>query len=115
MSLPLLAVVAGLWLILVVISLFFRMASAVGLAALGSGIAVVLAGWLWLAVVGSQDGIPWWYFLPRFRGYQMREVSAYARQNPGRAGTAFWLAMLGAALFFLTFALFLVREKTGMG
>ncbi len=111
---PLLVGVAGIWLMLVVISFFFRINSSVGLAALGFGIVVCLVSWLWLAVVGSKDGLPWWYFLPRFRRYQMEVLSEYARRNPRRAGTAFWLAMLGASLFFLTFALFLIREKTGM-
>src|SRR5262249_51166396 len=102
--LPLLAGVAGVWLVLGLISLFFRINSSVGMATLGFGLMVFLVSWLWLAIIGTRDGISWWYFLPRFRGYRMSAITEYARQNPGRAGTPFWLAMQGVILILLTFA-----------
>ena len=111
---PVLAGVALVWLLLVLISFFFRISSSAGMTALGFGVAVCIVSWIWLAIVAAANGVPWWYFLPRFRRYRMQAIIEFVRRNPRRAGTPFWLTMLGGSLFFLTFAIFLIRQSMGI-
>jgi hypothetical protein len=74
---------------------------------LGFGIPLFFAGWLWLAVVGTQDGIPWWWFLPRLR---RRWLFQYVREYPERAANPYGLMLFGASLVVATFGLFLLSE-----
>jgi hypothetical protein len=113
--LPLLAGVAGVWVVLVLVSLFFPMRLAAFMATLGFPLVVFLASWVWLAIVGTRDGMALEYFLPRIRRWKMEAIKEYVRRNPRRAGTPFWLAMLAASLFFLGFAVLLIRQTSGMG
>jgi hypothetical protein len=108
-----LGVLGAAWLVLAVAAMFFPVTDPVSLAALGFGVRLFFAGWVWLAAVGTRDGIPWWWFLPRFRGRRWHAVMQYVRDCPERAANPFYLMMFGAVLVLATFALFLLYETVG--
>ncbi|HLW67882.1 MAG TPA: hypothetical protein VKS79_21370, partial [Gemmataceae bacterium] len=111
--LPPLAGVLGAWSFLVLISMFMRIGLAAAMLTLGFPLIVLLGSWFWLATVGTQDGMSLQYFLPRIRRWKMEAIKEYVRQNPRRAGTPFWMSMLAACLFFVGFAVLLIRQKLG--
>jgi hypothetical protein len=102
-------------LVLVLVSLFFRIGVAVAMAIFGFPLIVFLVSWVWLAIVGTRDGVSLEYFLPRFSRWKMEAIKEYVRLNPRRAGTPFWLAMLAVGLILLGFAVLLIRQTIGIG
>jgi hypothetical protein len=108
-----LAVLAGLWAVLAVVSWFFPSVSAVGFTTLGFGPALFLIGYFWIIGLGACDEGPWfWLFpIPLVRGVQLVR---YCRANPERTAKPFSLAMLGSILFVLTFALLLFKQHFGL-
>jgi hypothetical protein len=101
-----LGVLAGVWLVLTLVCMCFPNTLVFFLPLL-YGLPIFLTGWIWFAIVGVQDGIPWWWFLPRFRGTWMAE---YVRENPERAANPFGLSMFGALVVVCTFGLLLLAE-----
>jgi len=103
-----LAVLGAVWLLLGMTSMFFPPHIYFVALLFGMPLLLFAIGWTWFAVVGIQDGIPWWWFLPRFRG---RWIVEYARdQNPERAGNPLGLAMFAALLVVCMFGVLLLGE-----
>ncbi len=100
-----LGVLGAVWLVLVLASPFFPIKSPVPMLEMGFGVPLFFAGWLWLAHVGTQDGIPWWWFLPRgvYSRRPLGWVRQYVRERPERAANPFGLAMLGGLMVLANF------------
>jgi hypothetical protein len=109
-----LGVLTGLWLVLMALSFLVPPSVPLLMLVLAFGLPLFFIGWIWLAVVGTQDGIPWWWFLPRSPYFSRRPLgwlSQYVRECPERAANPYWLALFGGLIFFATFGLSLIREK----
>ena len=107
-----LSALVGVWAVLAVVSWSFPIASAVGMIALGFGPGLFLIGYFWTIGAAAADGhVSWLFPIPLVRG---RWLAQYARENPERAAKPYSLALLGAVVFVLTFALFLLKQQFGL-
>jgi hypothetical protein len=103
---------ALVWAILAVASWFFPITAPICMSTLGFGPALFLVGYLWIMGLAVGDGDWLWLFpFPIVRG---RWIVNYYLENPERAAKPFFLAMLGAGLFVLTFAMFLLKQQFGL-
>jgi hypothetical protein len=109
-ALPLLAVVGGIWFVMVVASLFLPIDSPISMLTMFYGTPVALVGYLWYGVTRVQDGLGW----PRlmFTSYYRYPIQAtqHLWRNPKRYGRPHSLAVFGVLLSLATFGVFLLKE-----
>jgi hypothetical protein len=107
---------AAVWAVMVLIALFFPIASPIGMSCLLFGVVAFFVGVVWGMVEGHHHGVPWWQQL---RGWGWMSQSTWqldlARDDPHGVGRALVLTLFGALWFVVTFAVFLVKENWGGG